>query len=104
MFDSKIRTLPKGHEFFAKVHYCNMGSALYKVGIRDRHLLVCTMLSEESDNPLVRIHFANGTYETSSDVEYSESLLTYEGDLDGSGFICEGARDRAMGMLKGQQS
>jgi hypothetical protein len=98
MFDANMRHLPKGHLFFAKVHYCS-DCTLYEVGMRSGDIIRCEMLSEGDDNPEVKFYFGNGTFTTHSDIEYEESWLVYEGNLDGTGFIDKSSKKKVQSII-----
>lgn len=98
MFDANMRWLALGTKFWAKVQSCSPYGALYHAGIRSGDLVECTMLSNEHNNPRVMFHLKNGSNIVlrSNDDKGSE-WITYEGNPDGTGFICEISRKQAMG-------
>lgn len=100
MFDANLRGLPKGREFFAKVHWCEEGCSLYQVGMRKGDLFRCKMLSDCEEDPEVVFYFGNGVFETSDSKSGKNSFLIYEGNIDGTGFIDEESRVKAMKMLE----
>jgi hypothetical protein len=99
MFDANMRQLPFKTDFFAKVHYCNIGCELYNLGVRDGQIVKCKMLSPDNENPRVLFKLKSGDHEVYSDTEYTESWVVYEGKVDGSDFINNESKTIAMNML-----
>lgn len=97
MFDANMRWLPIGTEFWAKVHSYSTEGALYREGIRSGDLVQCTMLSKEHNNPQVMFHLKNGNSVVIASDDNDCEWVIYEGNKDGSGFICEISRKEAMG-------
>ena len=89
MFDANMTHLPKGKEFFAEVYSCDEDSVLYVQGIRTGSVLLCEMLQDLKDDPLVNIYFKGKviTYRSSYDEEFDSAWLVYAGNKDLTGFL-----------------
>lgn len=89
MFDANMRHLPEGFQFFARVNSCNPHCEAYSLGVRDRDVVLCTMLEKTDKNPLVRFHLPTGTFEARGWAVGSTPTFSaeYEGNRDLSGFI-----------------
>lgn len=98
MFDEKMRGLPKGTEFFCKVHYCG-GSYLAKAGAKTDDVLRCKILSDDHKNPVVKFFIDDKEIMGTSDGDFYEKLVTYEGRIDLTGFICDESKAKASKVL-----
>lgn len=93
MFDKNMRDLPLGDVFFCKIHYCN-NNALYDAGARADDIVKCEMLSANNENPTVRFYLEKGVFQFTDDSIFEGCLVVYEGNLDGTGFICDDQKIR----------
>ena len=75
MFDANARYLPKGTKFIA-------GDAL----------LVCEMMSNSSERPVVRVYYGLGKWYIYDYDKPNYEWLPYQGQWDGTGFISEVVR------------
>lgn len=99
MFDANMRCLPVGHQFFAKVHHCNLGCGLYKKGIRDNQLLLCRKITDCEESPDVIAIINDEEITINYKDDFFDCLLVYEGNADGSGFINDHSRLRAAQII-----
>ena len=98
MFDANMRHIPKGKKFFVKV--CGV-SELHKVRELDLkcNVVLCEMLSEDNDNPIVRFFDNNTSVDISDEESGIGSWIKYEGNTDGSGFISEDSWELAYEVM-----
>ena len=95
MFDANLRWLPRGMEFFAKVHYVEDND----LGLVNDQLIFCKMLEESEENPRVEMFLPTGNIITRcEDLHYT--WIVYEGAADGTGFIDEASKWECMDYLK----
>lgn len=95
MFDANMRHLTKGEVFFCKIHYWE--NCPYN--LKDGDIVRCQMLSDDSTDPLVAFLIDdNGRFIKHSDFFY-DKLCTYEGNLDGTGFINNKSKEIAMSLI-----
>lgn len=97
MFDANARGLPQGSSFFVYVHGLDKESCLKDVGIKKGDYLHCwkpTCMIEGHYQMFIR----KGKLVSLIDEDWLEigSLLSYEGNWDGTGFICEEAKRQCM--------
>ena len=97
MFDANMRHLPKGHKFFAKMW--GVSDKIKSMGVNVDDLVICHMLNDGNDNPCVDMMINKGLFTISSDKDFYDNWFVYEGNLDGTGFICEKSKSKAMKML-----
>lgn len=98
MFDANMRYLPEGKQFFAEVHFVDEGSLEERLGLIAGQVVLCEMLEQTSDNPLVEFTLDGRKFRLRSNEE-GYSWLVYSGDLDLTGFICEESRQKAKHVL-----
>ena len=102
MMDANLRYLPKGRKFFAEVCQCDEDSELYEFGARQGDIILCEMLDEGNEDPDVRVVI--GPHEDRLTICDSEDFdkvwLVYEGNQDGTGFLSDKRRDKAMALLE----
>lgn len=96
MFDANMRHLKKGKLFFTKVHSCSEGCEAYDNGVRSGMIIACKMLSDEHENPAVMFSFDGKDIELDHKNGLIDSWFVYEGNQDGTGFICDESRRIAM--------
>lgn len=92
MFDANLRYLPEGTVFFAKVHHIKDKNSLYDHGVRADNILLMRKLTDDNENVAVTVYLEDKEFEVhcSFDDEfsyYSSAFITYEGNLDLTGFI-----------------
>lgn len=98
MFDANMRYVAKGKEFFAEVNAVRTFGKLYSAGYREGDVILCKMLSKGHENPAVMV----GNLQFTNNEEYMETLLIYAGRTDGSGFIDDTVRNKALQVLDGK--
>jgi hypothetical protein len=100
MFDANASYIRKGRKFFVDIYY--VSEKLKSKGINKGDLIYCHMLNETNEDPLVDM-LVNGKMLAvcggNSD-EYISNWFVYAGRPDGTGFICEKTRLRAMDQMK----
>lgn len=99
MFDANARGTPQGQIFFAEVDYCN-NKALHAFGITAGELLLCRMLSKNSDNPKVIITVGNKSLIIQNDDYEPDAYLVYAGLDNLRGFINDTHKAKAKQMLE----
>lgn len=101
MFDANLRFLPLGTEFFAEVYYCE-GSVLdKKLGLKQNDVIRCKIIDECDDHPNVEITHKGKTITVGYHEDFYEKLVVYAGKLDGTDFIKDSTRNKALGILGG---
>ncbi len=98
MIDANMRCLPKGLQFFTKVHYCT-SSILEEWGAKGGDILRCKMLDDSEHEPRFSIKVGGKVRILKSMEDFYEMSLVYEGCVDGSGFIDAESKRIAMSML-----
>ena len=96
MFDANMRHLPKGRKFFCKIHYIDDGD-LYLKGVRGGDIIECEMRRFSPENPLVTFKISGCNLKIREE-DTGDSWIVYEGNVDGTGFICDKSRAIAMEM------
>ena len=97
MFDSNMRHLPKGMIFFAEIHSIVSGSKLYDLGYTVGDVILCKMISKGHDNPAILV---DGVQITSNESWFI--TVVYSGNSDGSGFIDDMSKEKALRIAGGQ--
>lgn len=91
--------VPKGHKFFTEVLHCAKGSQAYGWGIRTGYVIECEKLNDDSDGDAA-ILFRGKRHKIIYNEESPDLLAIYAGELDGTGFICDKVKAKAMRQLK----
>ena len=89
-FDANARHLKKGRKFFV-VGTCTKG-ALFDAGMRSGMYVLCEMLDDSNDKPSIKVWVGDKEVIVSSQGEYDEGFVTYEGTVEGTDFICDKAK------------
>ena len=98
MFDANMRYIKRGERFFAEVGSIDKNDKLYAFGLRAGDVVMCHMLNDSPDNPLVDIIIC-GKIRTTSDSNYN-TWIRYAGNIDGkSGFIKNDVKAKANKVL-----
>lgn len=105
MFDANAGYASVGKKFFATISSVN--SKMKECGISSGNLVICEHIEKDNkrDNKLSLIWFNK----TEKPIEYRESieelddfaLICYEGNLDGTGFIDNSTKNKALEFLGG---
>lgn len=66
MFDANMRHLPKGKRFYAEMCGTREDHPVRNLGLTSR-LILCEMLSEDHENPLVRFYGGVGAVDVSDE-------------------------------------
>ena len=98
MFDANMRYLPKGLEFFAEAWSIDKEGKLHELGYKDGDLILCKMMSKGHINPAIMV---DGIQVTNNEGFYDTTLI-YTGCADGSGFIDDTVRNKALQVLDGK--
>jgi hypothetical protein len=98
MFDANMGYLPKGHKFFAEIYSCTKNGTEYGYGIRRGYLIECEMLNDDPDN--AKVFFCGKFQKVIHDSDDLSMWAVYAGNTDGTGFICDKAKAKAMKQLK----
>jgi len=91
MLDANMRHLPKDWCFFVYFAACKEGCEPYKLGVRQGDYIQCQMLDETSENPHISIYVEGSAY-TIKESDKLDYWCTYQGNIDGTGFISEHVR------------
>ena len=78
MFDRTILSLKKGTKFKASVNYCNLGSFLYRQGLRDNQVVKCEMLDDTDTEPDVLISIDGSEVIMNSQDDYNDFSLKFK--------------------------
>lgn len=97
MFDANMAHQPRGARFFAEVNIVSYRLACF--GIRRGDVVLCHMLNDGHDNPCVDVHVGGKIKTISAQSESLEYLLTYTGEIDGTGFIGDTLKQKAMDAI-----
>lgn len=98
MFDANMRHLPKGKDFFAEMCGVRKGHPIRYCGVSS-NLILCKMLSDEHENPVVRFYGSKRNVEISDSESGIGSWFVYSGNKDGTGFIDDDKKKEAMRQL-----
>lgn len=104
MFDVNVRHLPKGRLFFAEAHYIKPGSYLSDRGFKSGDVIFCEMMTEGSEDVDVQVHnFGSGVmYLTKSNCKQDDGWLVFAGSADGTGFIDDKVKEKALTCIGGE--
>ena len=97
MFDANMRYLPKGLEFFAEAWSIDKKGKLHELGYKDGDLILCKMMSKGHINPAIMV---DGIQITNNEGFYDTTLI-YTGCADGTGFIDDKLKFKALKILNG---
>jgi hypothetical protein len=97
MFDANMSHLPKGHRFFAEVY--TVSDKLKAKGINKGDLILCHMLNSGYENPCVDMLVNGKLLTVSSHQDFCENWFVYTGNADGTGFIKDELKRKAMTQL-----
>ena len=100
MFDANARHIPRGRKFFVDIYYSS--DRLKARGINKGDLVYCHMLNESHENPCVDMMVEGNMISVcaNSEDDQMEDWLVYAGRPDGTDFICEKTRVRAMAIME----
>lgn len=98
MFDANMRHLPKGKKFFAEMCGVREGHPIRYCGVTSR-LVMCKMLSDEHENPIVRFYGDKRNVDISDSESGIGSWFIYAGNIDGTGFINDELEAMAMDVI-----
>jgi hypothetical protein len=101
MFDANAAYIRKGKKFFVDIH--NVSDRLREKGIIKGSVVYCHMLNESNENPCVDM-LVKGKMLTvcgGNDEDYYDNWFVYAGKPDGSDFIHEKSRNKAMLIIAG---
>lgn len=92
-----MRWLPKGLEFFAEAWSIDENGKLADLGYKSGDLIPCKMMSKGHMNPAILV---DGVQITNNEGFYDTTLI-YTGRFDGSGFIDEALKAKALVIIGG---
>ena len=96
MFDANMRHLPKDYEFFASCHGSKKGTN-FTMG----EVYLCKMLDTDNKNPSIEITNDKGELVVMINNKHSyDKLFIYEGHKDGTDFINDKIKQKAMKLLE----
>lgn len=96
MFDANMCWLKKGEMFFAEVHCIDDN----RYNIRAGDAILCEMLDDCHDDPRIKIMLVGNESVTVRQGDLDGAWLVYGGNLDGTGFISDHYKGKAMPMMK----
>lgn len=104
MFDANARYLPKGRLFFAEAHYIKPGSYLSDQGFKSCDVIFCEMMTEGEDDVNVLVHMPKGGVIsiTKSNSKWEDGWLVFAGSADGTGFIDDEVKEKALACIGGK--
>ena len=95
MFDANMRYLPKGLEFFAEAWSIDKGGKLHELGYRSGDLILCKMMSKGHMNPAIMVD----SVQITNNEGFYDTTLIYTGRVDGTGFIEDELKFKALKIL-----
>ena len=98
MLDANARHIAAGREFFVEVRSCSKDSLLYPHGVRRGDVLLCTMISEESEDPEVSFKIGEETVTLRCGSNLYDWIV-YSGGPHGSGFISDRIKAKAKAII-----
>ena len=102
MFDANAAYIQIGKEFFAEVH--DARGMLGGFGVSEGDVLICEHLSKKDRrwDVVSKVTKSDGTTFVWEDRDSVDDWLVYSGNLDGSGFIDEDIKAKALAFLNGE--
>ena len=99
MFDANMRYIPFGRRFFAELIAPDANDKVSH-GLNQGDVVLCYMCTEGPKNPSV-IMMVNSDHIEASCRSTGHAWFIYAGRTDGSGFIDDGVKDKALSILGG---
>lgn len=104
MLDSCLRGLSAGTKVIATVGFCNMGTELYRAGIRDGQLIEVTVEKSGLSGEISFKSPSNPSNELRLAHQSMDAWFIFEGTPDGNNFICADVRKRAEPLISSVKS
>lgn len=100
MFDANASYIEKGVMFFAKICCIADDHILAYRGCKQGDVILCEMLTDDSDSPSVKVFTPSGETVTTEDDDF-HTWIVYSGSVDGTGFLQQESdvRKRALEII-----
>jgi hypothetical protein len=100
MFDANMRYIKSGYRFFAKLSFLDKADKTGH-GLNNNDVVLCYMITAGHENPTV-IMMVEGKHIPVSCHDSMFSWFSYAGHTDGTGFINDKVKAKALKVMKGE--